>query len=268
MQDRYLEFHFSKDNRNLSKTSSAVEIPPFPAEIFFCPRPLFSKCSLLLLSIYFTGSGRQPGCCLLTWRLLPARRAMLGCLYCIPRDTPSHFWRDGIARSVVSASAMAWRYKKGPWENHSKAPPWREKRFKKREGEKSQTAAVVLREALRAGLIQEPWNSIEKSHWLQKKKKIRLNSLQPFRAQWISVSITHDMDVQRNQKIIHSVNSAAAISWLNRRKVNTNWQSQHISLTLINVKYEGSFIHDAYLWEIIWFLFSWNSCIPLCVLNT
>lgn len=97
------------------------------------PRPLFSKCSLLLLPIYFTGSGRQPGRCLLAWRLLPARRVMLGCLYCIPRDTPSHFWRDGIAQSVVSAPAMAWRYEKGLWENCSKAPPWREKRFKKRE---------------------------------------------------------------------------------------------------------------------------------------
>lgn len=54
-----------------------------------------------------------------------------------------------------------------------------------------------------------------------KKEKIKPKSTASFRARWVSVSVMHDMDVQRNQKIIHSVDSAAALRWL-KRKVNTN----------------------------------------------
>jgi len=77
--------------------------------------------------------------------------------------------RQAAGALGVSAPALAWGHEKGPRGNCSEAPPRAEKKFKKREGEKSQTAAVVLREALRDGLIQEAWNSKEKSHWLEKK---------------------------------------------------------------------------------------------------
>lgn len=137
---------------------------------------------------------------------------------------PRPFRRDGTARTGVSAPVVAWSCEKAPRGSCSNAPP----RAEKGEGKITPCCCCVKggSESRFRSRALECNGKIPLASG--KRKKIRLNPLQPFRAQWMCVSITRDMDVQRNQRIIHSVNSAAAIRWL-KRKVNTNRQSQHIS---------------------------------------